>query len=523
MALPSKIRQLIDEVGEEQAKALLRRYFAEPKNIPQFSLLFPNHIQSDPASFHIELYQDMAELHGLMGAAAPRGFSKSTITDLVFAAWVALNAKRHFIILISDTVTQAVGLLDALKDELENNEAIHWLYGDIFGAEWNTEGLIIKGIDGGGRRHQTKIIAKGAGMKIRGLKFRSYRPDLVIIDDLENDELVESSDRRKKLKNWLIKGVLPALAKGIGCIIMIGTVLHRDSLLNNILKGKDQFAGWKRRRYQGILPDGNSLWPERWPVEELISMRSDPKHPLYLGPIAFASEIQNEPISEEDQIIKEPWLEKKYRLQEQLSTYKQANPDIEDDQLMRSWMQHTFRLVIGHVDPAISEKEKADFWAMSTVGVTKACPICDGNPAGHIMQLDMLEHKESDLSIQVGHIIDQYQQWRHDKIKVETVAFQAGLYTLARKNGAERGIYPPLHAWRPDRDKTRRAIVASATFAGMMVHLREDHPLATKLHDQILEFPQGEHDDMFDALLGSMEEGTLKRKVRAFSNKPSGF
>ena len=520
---PSKFRQLVDEVGEDQAKAKLREYFSRPENIPEFSLLFPSHIQSDPAAFHIELYQDFAELSGLMAAAAPRGFSKSTITDLILAAWVALNAKRHFIILISDTVTQATGLLDALKDELENNEAIAWLYGDIYGAEWNSEALIILGIDQKGIRHKTKIIAKGAGMKIRGLKFRSFRPDLIIIDDLENDELVESADRRKKLKNWLVKGVLPALAKEIGCIIMIGTVLHRDSLLSNILKGKDQFIGWKKRHYKGILANGESLWPERWPVSELIAMRSNPKHPLYLGPIAFASEIQNEPISEEDQIIQEDWLLKTFKLQELLAKFQAENPETEAEDLQRAWVQATFKSILGHIDPAISEKTTADYWAAATIGIAKACPICEGNPAGHIFQLDMLELREKDPGVQVGHIIDQYKEWRHDKVKVEVVAFQAGLYTMAKRIGAEKGVYLPLHAWRPDRDKKRRAIIASATFAGHMVHLREDHPLFHRLHDQIIEFPQGEHDDMFDALLGAMEEGILKRKPRVFTNKPSGF
>lgn len=517
----SLIEKLIAEVGEAQAKIILRKFYAQPENIAAFSELFPAHIQSKPPAFHLELYREYTGLTGMFGAAAPRGFSKSTITDLVFLAWIALNVKRHFVPLISDTFTQATMFLDALKEEMESNEQVKWLYGDVRGPEWSAEALIIWGTNEHGGREQMKIIAKGAGMKIRGNKFRSYRPDLIIIDDLENDELVESPERRKKLKNWLIKGVLPALAKDIGCVIMIGTVLHRDSLLANIIKGKDQFAGWRRRRYQAIGDEGASLWPDRFTVDYLVGMRDNPSHPLYLGPIAFSQEMQNIPISEEDQIIKPEWLERTYNLQEVMQRWATQGNITEN--VMVEWLTFTFKNIFSAVDPAISEKTSADYWAMATVGIAKACPICDGNPEGHILQLDMVRMREGDPLKQVAVVLDQYAQWKQDKIRVEAVAYQAGLATLTKNEGAKRSLYPPLHPFKPDKDKTRRAIIVSATFAGMLVHLRSDHPLANILKEEIESFPQAEHDDMFDALMASMEDVTHIRRTRVFTNKPAGW
>lgn len=523
METQSRISRLVSEFGEEQAKTLLLNHYRKPENIAEFSLLFSDHVPTDPAAFHLELYQEYGQMMGFMGAAAPRGFSKSTITDVIFLAWVALFVKRHFVILISDTHTQATMLLEALKEELENNEALRWLFGDVKGEEWTNQDLIVRGISEDGYRTDMKIMAKGAGMKIRGLKFRSHRPGLVLIDDLENDELVESPDRRRKLKNWLLKSVLPALAKDIGCVIMIGTILHRDSLLNNIISGKDQFAGWKRRKYKAILDDGNSLWPERFLVEDLKGMRDDPNNPHYIGPIAFSQEMQNEPVNEEDQIIKPEWIDKRFKLAELLGQYRIKNPEVEQDELLKSWLKANFSLIIGSVDPAISEKTTADYWAMATIGIAKACPICDGNPAGHILQLDMVRMREGDPLKQVGVVMDQYAEWKHDKVKIEAVAYQQGLFRLSQRIGAERNLYPPLHAYRPDRDKVRRAIIASASFAGGLVHVREDHPLAGVFIEEMLSFPQGVNDDMFDALLAAMEEVTMKRRTRVFTNKPSGF
>jgi predicted phage terminase large subunit-like protein len=517
----SPIQRLIDEVGEPAAKIILRKFYAQPENIAAFGSLFPNHIQSDPAAFHLELYREYTKLNGMFGGAAPRGFSKSTITDLVFLAWVSLNLKRHFVLLISDTFTQATMLLEALKEEMEANGMIKWLYGDVRGREWSSESLVIWGVNEHGRREQMKIMAKGAGMKVRGNKFHNWRPDLILLDDLENDELVESAERRKKLKNWLLKGVLPALAKDIGCIIMIGTILHRDSLLSNIITGKDQFAGWRRLRYQAISNDGVSLWPDRFTVEYLVGMRDDPNHPLYLGPIAFSQEMQNIPISEEDQIIKSEWLNTPYSMADTMQKWCSQNGIQEN--MLTEWLAATFKHIFSAVDPAISEKTTADYWAEATVGIAKACPVCEGNPEGHILQLDMVRMRESDPLKQVGVVLDQHEQWHPDKVRVEAVAYQAGLATLTKNEGAKRSLYPPLHAFKPDKDKTRRAIIVSASFAGGLVHLRSDHPLYQLLKEEIESFPQAEHDDMFDALMSAMEDVTHRRRARTFENKPSGF
>jgi hypothetical protein len=44
-----------------------------------------------------------------------------------------------------------------------------------------------------------------AAVKLRGLRHGPYRPDLAILDDIENDELVRNPDQRDKLDNWLKK------------------------------------------------------------------------------------------------------------------------------------------------------------------------------------------------------------------------------------------------------------------------------------------------------------------------------
>jgi hypothetical protein len=47
-----------------------------------------------------------------------------------------------------------------------------------------------------------------SGKKLRGLRHGPYRPDLCVLDDIENDEQVRNPDQRDKLHAWLTKTVM---------------------------------------------------------------------------------------------------------------------------------------------------------------------------------------------------------------------------------------------------------------------------------------------------------------------------
>lgn len=510
--LPPFIQDMIAEHGEERAKHLLRSYFRSPKNIEAFALLFSDHVPSYPPELHsflISTYiRGMREGRNV-GGHAPRGFAKSTITSLVFLAWLLLTARIRFIVFVSDTFTQATNIIGDLKIELESNPAIHWLYGNVKGVTWSEDEIIVHGRGKRGQILRCKLKAVGAGMKVRGLKFMSFRPGLYLLDDLENDEAVQSKDRREKLKNWLLKAVLRSLAVN-GIVIMVGTILHKESLLNKIVNGVDEFAGWISFHKPAIIEEEGvfeSAWPDVWPVGTLLGMRDDPNHPKYIGPVAFNQEMQGDPLDPSQQIIGPEWIDPfKYKLGPLINNLS--------DEEFDNWLDKTFHRIIGAIDPAISEKETADFWAMATIGITLDCPVCEHGGAGHIVQLDMVKMREKDPGRQADVVVTQYQTWIHDKIRMEAVAYQAGLEAIIRKAAAAADLRVPVRPFRDQRDKVRRATVHSAMFAGGMVHLREDHPLYTALRDQITSFPQVDHDDMFDALMSAAEPAVRKRWPR---------
>ena len=493
------IQEIREKHGDTIANEWLKQYYAKPENIVEYLDLFPNHITSLTPEFHKEILLDMPK-GGRQADVAPRGFAKSTLTNVIGGSWFSLYNKAHFILLISDTYTQAKLQLGALKAELEENPLLHGIYGNPVSKHWGEDRIIVNGLYG-----QTMLMALGSGMKIRGLKYKQYRPELAIIDDLENQDIVSSKDRRDKLERWFEYDLLPGLAKD-GGVIYLGTILHHASLLKKVSDKLGKYASWRVKKYKA-LTNGESIWPDRFSTEKLIAMRDDPTDPDYLGSLVFSQEMQNEPQSDTDRIFQEDWLSQTYNYHDKKHIWLMSNPD-------EDFNKKYFKRILAGVDLAISEKESADYFTMTTIGIAR--------DDGHIYILDYYRARISDPMKQIQVILDKYKEWDHDQIKVETVAYQQALYNLLRGEMAKRGIYAPIKSVKPDKDKVRRARVHSSNFSGKLVHLREDHPLFMAFRSELLEFPLAEHDDMLDSYMYATDE-TIKSRSRTFERKPAIF
>lgn len=336
----------------------LLKIFEKPENIHLFAWwLYPHHITLETPLFHREILDMVSTSKKHIAIAAPRGHAKSTVVGLVYASWMVLYQKHHFILLVSDTYTQSVEFVNTIKMELESNIRIRWLFGDQQSNFWRDGVFITTG--------NVKVMARAQGQKIRGLKFRQYRPDLLIFDDLENDESVRTYEQRRKLADWFGRAALPALAKD-GRAVVIGTILHHDSLLSNMINNKGEFSSWGTLMYKAItmLPDGTeqALWVEHLNLEILHRMKSDPEFDGFLGSIVFSQEYQNEPFSAEDAVFKSEWLEEAKR--------KGTDRALINNFIYDTW-DLGYMVIAGGVDLAISKKDGSDYTAMAVIGQTR--------------------------------------------------------------------------------------------------------------------------------------------------------
>ena len=209
--------RLSAEVLEGFVNSVLRKNFDDP---------------ADNAEFHREIWQLVCSDNTKVAIAAPRNHAKSTVVTHAYVLASVLFREQSYVIIASDTVGQSVQFLGDIKKELMENDDLRNLFG-VKEFIKDTEDDLICNMDDG---HLFRIQAKGSEQKLRGLKWKSRRPGLIVGDDMENDEIVMNRDRRLKFKRWFYGALLPALSDK-GKIRLVGTILHLDSLLENLMPG----------------------------------------------------------------------------------------------------------------------------------------------------------------------------------------------------------------------------------------------------------------------------------------------
>ena len=440
----------------------LRRYllaiFKRRENIHLFGWFVARpYFPLETPLFHKEILDLISDKNNRrIGAIAPRGHAKSTTVDMTYPMWAGCFEQEEFIVIISDTYTQAAEFINALKDAFEHNPKIKWLFGDMKGDDWQDgEFVLSNGI---------KYAAKGSGMKIRGIRHRHTRPTLMIFDDIENDENIKSAEQRQKLYHWFTKAAIPALARG-GRAVVIGTILHFDSLVNKVMKQQDVFKSWQTRVFYAITTeeDGTerALWPEHRSLEKLRAMRDDPGDQDFIGSITFAQEYQHKPFSEEDAIIQPDWI-------------KECEPSQVPD-------KHTRLARVLTIDPAASERQTADFTAMIVADL-----YTDGN-----VYIRAIRNQRTSPSVTADTVREL------DEIyKPQVIGIEKGALGLVFRDLLE-GL--PVIGLEPDKDKVRRLLAVSRFFEAGRVYTVKNIQNGQAFREQLIEFPKGTHDDMVDA------------------------
>ena len=141
-------------------------------------------------SIHAEIFrllEDDTQQH--VAIAAPRGVGKTSLVDLALPARRILFRDSKFIVMVGRSATGIIEQTENLKRELVSNPIIKDLFGDMRSDVWSRDRWITS--------TGTMVLPRGAGQQIRGLLFNNDRPDLIIVDDLEDTEEVRSEENRK--------------------------------------------------------------------------------------------------------------------------------------------------------------------------------------------------------------------------------------------------------------------------------------------------------------------------------------
>lgn len=469
---------------------------------------FPHYIKAEPSALHQWLFERLPRLarerRGVkLALAAPRGEAKSTICTQLFVLWCVVFELYWMIPIVMDTFEQAAEMLEAIKAELESNPRLLMDFPEATGQGrvWQA-GVILTA-------NNRKIRAAGSGKKLRGMRHGPHRPDLVVLDDIENDEHVRSPEQRDKLQSWLAKAVLKlGAADDTMDVIYVGTVLHYDSLLARTLKN----ALWERRTFKAVLewPHRMDLW-DQW-EEQLLNQGATVADAFYLarkaemdrgavvswpaarplvvlmrirardGHSAFDSELQNDPLSDENA----PFAKVIFWVGE--------NP---------RW------LYFGAVDPSLGKQgNQRDPSAVLVGGFDRQFGILD------VVEASIAKRLPDKI---ISDVIEAQRKWLCLVWVVEAVQFQEFFRTELVKRSAQLGVPVPARPVIPHADKDLRIESLQPHVANGLIRFNPRH---TTLLDQLRHWPKADHDDGPDAL--QMLWATAVSGCAAYDYKPVG-
>ena len=310
-------RLLASGKSRGQLVTYLYQLFEYHKNFETFCrVVLPDAFTKPFVDFHNEIINSFISNKSSV-VAAPRGHGKSTLIGLGYVLWLTIYKKEDYIIYTSQNHAKSIDFLEPIKHELQNNKMIGFIYGtykiktikddtDELGKRDREDCFDYRGI---------RIQALSFEKNIRGLKFGSKRPTLIILDDIEDDQRVLNPDLRRKDSDKLNKQIVPSVAADDGKIKMIGTILHHDSLLAKQLRLHDG------KIYKAIKEDGTPLFPDLYSLEKLAERKR------IMGSSSFESEYMNNPVDDTSSIIKRDWVLQSF--DDTKSFYDNQNPNYE--------------------------------------------------------------------------------------------------------------------------------------------------------------------------------------------------
>lgn len=388
--------------------------------------------------------------------AEPREFGKTTIVGVGKILKAIAFKEKNFILYICDSKAQAGDVVDAIRSELEENEEFREDFGDLVTRErWGKFDIITA--------NGVRLLAMGAKSRMRGRKQKQHRPDLMILDDLENDKNTETIELRDALNRWLNRVAMNMISE-TGDILYVGTILHWDSLLFRVLQDK----AWDRMTWAAIDKQGNPTWDARWSLEKLAKKKSE------IGSEAFASEFQNDPVDMASQAFKSSF-KRTYKYSELMTAEGDIKP-------MVNFLT---------LDPAYSGKKTSHYTAMVVVSV-------DGENNWYVR--DIFRERASELEV-VNKFMELASKWGVAKAGVETVFLQKNFMTSIKAEMQRRNQYFEIVDLKANvAEKTLRIRSLVPRWELGTIFLPEEHEKYKLLLDELLQFPKGTSDDIIDAL-----------------------
>jgi predicted phage terminase large subunit-like protein len=488
---------------------LLRRQSAE-SSIRAFAMTYlMGHLKLAPSKAHLEVYDTLQEISNGRDAsyvlAAPRDFGKSTMITLVYVLYCICYEKERFIVLASNTSKLSIRILDNVKAELLHNPLLREDFPELFEFKgkprpprWTKNEIET--------RTGIKVVAIGVTESSRGIRYKEYRPSLIICDDLEKGDAFSSTEAIEKVKDWFGKTMGMMGTSGTNYMVL-GTNFHPFCLIgelldqekrptwrkkviaalvseptntelwerwSNVLNGRSAYNDISGPEAAKALYDDNkeamdkgaeSVWPQKWTIYQL-------KHEQDTNPIVFSSERQNKPLDPKTQVFKAD------ELQFWSSNYRSP------EELIKTLENPVF---FGACDPSTGK------------GDPSAIIILVRDSKDNLLYVIVADIRRRSVNDTINDIVDYARRYYFTKFVIETNVFQLLMAEQLRERCLKESItlnIEEVNNGSQSHKVERIQSLHSYTKPGI-IQFNKNHRL---LLEQLYTFPRGPHDDGPDAL-----------------------
>lgn len=408
---------------------------------------------------HEEILASQQEpVDGKQMTLAFRGAGKSTVGTITRVIFEILKNPNLRILIASNTQIQAEIFLREIKNHFEANDKLKQIFGDYVGPKWDSREIIVKPRT----KHHKESTVTCIGV---GGPTASRHYDIIVADDLVDEENARTELQRERLFIWFYKSLIPTLVAS-GKIYLLGTRWHPNDLYGYIIKNTPLI---KLLVIPAIKEDGTSAWPSEWPIDKLLKIKAEVGLPI------FNTQYQMDTSAMQGKVFSYDSFHWYDTLPAEIVKFQGA-------------------------DLAISQKDTSDYFAYCTIGVDLK------TNKTYVVEVSRGRKKFGE---QTDYIVKSI--LKHDPIRtgIEANQYQAAqLQAVQDVVGKNKAI--PVYTVK---DKKTRAMKLEARCSNGDILFHKSQML---LIEEMLAMPDGDNDDMFDALdiaYTTSKQGVKKRRA----------
>jgi hypothetical protein len=382
---------------------------------------FPKTFRQDSPDFAREIWDDLDNPNiRMLNLLAFRGSAKTTRLRTFASKRIAYGISRT-ILMIGAGERDAIRSVQWVRNQVERNTFWAQTFGLRPGKKWEETQIEIVH-EGFG--HTIWVLAAGITGSLRGINFDDYRPDLILLDDPQTDEMAATHEQREKVENLVLGAVRNSLAPVVdepnAKLVMCATPIAKGDITEKATADME----WETRRYgcwtqatQDLPLDQQvSSWPTRFPTADLRLEKMNAVRRNKLS--VFTREKEVRLTSSESSVFMPGWLN--------VRDYDAAER-----------LKGCFAVIGVDPVPPPSPREIAK----GLVGKNFETHYVWGRMNGEYHLLDMARNRGHDPSWSCASILGLARKWRVARIVVEAIAYQRTLKWILENEMKRRGVF----------------------------------------------------------------------------------